>query len=529
MSTAEHDINETSSSQPQSINGNWLLKACIFATGLAGIVAEYVMSTLASYLLGNSVVQWTLTISIMLFAMGVGSRLSKYIRSALLDVFITLELMLSVLCAVSAITTYFLSIYVSMLGLIIYPISFSIGLLIGLEIPIATRLNQFFEDLRINISSVMEKDYYGALFGGLTFAFIALPYLGLTYTPILLGLVNFAVAAALFYRHRDALKYRKSLTAGFVVVPLLLVTLMITAQPIVLYGEQQKYVDRVIYQAQTPYQRIVLTQWKDNFWLYLNGNEQFSSYDEERYHEPLVHPAMSASVSRERVLVLGGGDGMAVREILKYPEVALVRLVDLDPAVTELGLNHPLFKQLNEGALKDTRVDILNTDAYAFLKEDPELYDVIIIDLPDPKTIELARLYSREFYQLAQRHLSKGGVMVTQAGSPFFSREAFLCILKTMEASGLTTQPYHNHIPTLGEWGWVLGVNAKANSPDALKKRLGDLQFENLETRFLNNDAMISMLHFGKNEMAGFEDIKINQELELALFHYYKAGDWEIY
>lgn len=511
------------------VSGNYLLKACIFATGLAGIVAEYVMSTLASYLLGNAVLQWTLTISIMLFAMGVGSRLSQYMREHLLDAFVTVELLLSVLCALSATATYFLSAYIQMVSPLVYLLSFLIGLLIGLEIPLATRLNDYFEDLRINISSVMEKDYYGALLGGLTFAFIALPYLGLTYTPILLGMVNFAVAAALFIRHRGVLTYRRSLTAGFIAVPVFLTLLLLTAKPIVLYGEQQKYVDRVIYQEQSPYQRIVITEWKQHHWLYLNGNEQFSSYDEERYHEPLVHPAMQLSVARGEVLVLGGGDGLAAREILKYPEVQQITLVDLDPAMTSLGQQHPIFLKLNQGSLNDPKVNLINRDAYTFLQETGEIYDVIIIDLPDPKTIELARLYTREFYQLASRHLSLGGTLVTQATSPFFSRQAFLSILKSVQAAGLPAIAYHNHIPTLGEWGWVLGMKGERFDAEAIKTRLEALPFDTIPTRFLNNDAMISMLHFGKGELAGLEDIKVNQELELALYHYYKAGAWEIW
>ena len=508
------------------VSGNYLLKACIFATGLAGIVAEYVMSTLASYLLGNAVLQWTLTISIMLFAMGVGSRLSQYMREHLLDAFVTVELLLSVLCALSATATYFLSAYIQMVSPLVYLLSFLIGLLIGLEIPLATRLNDYFEDLRINISSVMEKDYYGALLGGLTFAFIALPYLGLTYTPILLGMVNFAVAAALFIRHRGVLTYRRSLTAGFIAVPVFLTLLLLTAKPIVLYGEQQKYVDRVIYQEQSPYQRIVITEWKQHHWLYLNGNEQFSSYDEERYHEPLVHPAMQLSVARGEVLVLGGGDGLAAREILKYPEVKQITLVDLDPAMTSLGQQHPIFLKLNQGSLNDPKVNLINRDAYTFLQE---TYDVIIIDLPDPKTIELARLYTREFYQLASRHLSLGGTLVTQATSPFFSRQAFLSILKSVQAAGLPAIAYHNHIPTLGEWGWVLGMKGERFDAEAIKTRLEALPFDTIPTRFLNNDAMISMLHFGKGELAKLEEVKVNQELELALYHYYKAGAWEIW
>ena len=215
-----------------------VLKACIFATGLAGIVAEYVMATLASYLLGDAVLQWTLTVSLMLFAMGVGSRLSRFIRRDVLDAFVTVELLLSMVCAASATLAYGLSAWTASLAPIIYGISFAIGLLIGIEIPLATRLNQVFDELRVNISSVLEYDYYGALLGGVLFAFVALPFLGLTYTPIALGAINLVVAGVLFTRHYHRFTWRRGLKGAFAGVSLFLTALVWLADPIVLFGEQ---------------------------------------------------------------------------------------------------------------------------------------------------------------------------------------------------------------------------------------------------------------------------------------------------
>ena len=508
---------------------SWTLKACIFATGLSGIVAEYAMSTLASYLLGDAVLQWTLTVSLMLFAMGVGSRLSRYLQRDLLEAFVATELVLSLLCGASAVGVYLAAGYVENVAPVVYLVSFAVGALIGLELPLVARLNERHEVFRVNISAVMEKDYYGALLGGLLFAFVLLPKLGLTYTPILLGGVNLAVAAVLFWQNRLLLRHRAAFGVAFLAVPAGLVALAVAAQPIVLHGEQRKYKDVIVYSEQTPYQRIVLTRWKGDHWLYLNGNEQFSSYDEELYHEPLVHPALAVSAATRRVLVLGGGDGLAVREILKYPGVESVTVVDLDPAVTRLARTHPVFLELNRGALDDPRVRVVNQDAYAFLRDDATLFDVILVDLPDPKTVELARLYSREFYALATRHLSRGGVLATQATSPFFARQAFLSILKTVRAAGLTAVAYRNHVPTLGEWGWVLGVNAPQWTPETLKQRLLAADYSQVETRFLNRDAVVSMLHFGKGVFDGLEDIAVNDGLDLALYQYYKQGAWDFY
>jgi spermidine synthase len=507
-----------------------VLKVCIFTTGLAGIVAEYVMATLASYLLGDAVLQWTLTVSLMLFAMGVGSRLSRLIRGSILDAFVAVELLLSVVCATSATLAYFLSAWTTSMAPIIYGISFAIGLLIGIEIPLATRLNQRFDELRVNISSVLEYDYYGALLGGVLFAFVGLPLLGLTYTPIALGALNLLVAAVLFARHHQVFAWRRVLNVSFAGTSLFLIALVWLAEPIVLFGEQHKYRDQVVYQDQTRYQRIVMTRFRDHHWLYLDGHEQFSSYDEERYHEPLVHPAMLASAARRHILVLGGGDGLALREVLRHPEVEDVTLVDVDPAMTTLGRTHEILVALNGDAFADPRVTVENRDAYTYLRDaDSRYWDVILIDLPDPRTIDLARLYSLEFYRLAHRHLSPGGVVVTQATSPFFTRRAFLSVGASMAAAGFATTRYHNHVPTMGEWGWVLGMRGPDNTAardDWLTERVAALSFETLDTRFLNRDAMLSMLHFGK----GFDDeVEVSNEINLAIFYYYRDGDWDLY
>ncbi len=498
------------------------------------------MATLASYLLGDAILHWTLVISLMLFAMGLGSRLSRLIRGPLLDAFVGVELALSVLVAASAPLVYLLSAYSEGIGLIIYLLAFAVGLLIGIELPLVTRLNQSFEELRINIGSVMEKDYYGALIGGLFFALVGLPYLGLTYTPLVLGAVNFAVAAYLALRYRGVLQRRRPLAVGGLAVAASLVAVGVLAEPIVRYGEQQKYRDRVIYQEQSRFQRIVMTRWKDDVWLYLDGHQQFSSVDEERYHEPLVHPAMKLAAAHRNILVIGGGDGLAIREILQHPGVETVTLVELDPAVTRLATTRPELRRINRDSLADPRVETVHRDGYGYLLGSDELFDVMVIDLPDPRTISLARLYSRPFYELAARHLTPGGVLVTQATSPFFSRRAFLSILKSVRAAGLAAVPYHTHVPTLGEWGWVLAQRGPSTAPELstepqpstdvdLRTRLMALDFDDLQTRFLNTDAMVAMLHFGKGVLDDIETIDVSEESSLAVFTYYRDSDWDLY
>ncbi len=508
-----------------------LLKACIFATGMSGIVAEYAISTLAGYLLGNEVVQFALVVSTMLFAMGLGSRLSRRITGNLLDAFIGLELALALVCGVSAVTVYALAFSLTTVGFVIYAFAFAIGLLIGLEIPLVTRINERYEDLRVNVSSVMEHDYYGALLGGLVFAFVALPYLGLTYTPIALGAVDAGVAAILFFRYRRSFRFRRLLSVAVVLTPLALAALAVSAEPIRRYGEQARYRDPVVFEQQSRYQKIVMTGWRGDHWLYLDGNLQFSTVDEVRYHEPLVHPALTLAPSQRRVLLLGAGDGLAAREVLKHPDVESVTLVDLDPAVTELARTHPVLVAQNRDSLRDPRVTVISADAYSYLDRTDALFDVIIADFPDPKSVSLARLYSLEFYRLAARHLGPGGVFVTQATSPFFSQRAFLSILKTVRASGFTAVPYRNHVPTLGEWGFVLGVKpppGRTVGAQALKGRLERETFAGLETIFLNRDAMKHTLNFGKDELAPYGSVRVSSERNHAVAGYYRSGRWDL-
>jgi len=466
----------------------------------------------------------------MLFSMGLGSRISKYIEGNLLQKFILIEFLLSLMTAFSSLLAYSAAAYTIYTGVLIYSLSILIGILIGLEIPLVIRLNEEFEVLKINVSSILEKDYYGSLLGGLFFAFVGLPYLGLTYTPFILGFINFSVALVLLgilWPHLfKKVKVRMAGAGGL--VSTLLIAGLILAQPIIMHGEQNRYKDKIIYEEQSRYQKIVLTQWKNDYWLYINGNQQLSSLDEAMYHEPLVHPAMQLARPQE-VLILGGGDGCAVREVLKYEQVQKITVVDLDPAMTRLGQEHPVMLNINQGALNHDKVSIINQDGYLFLEKDSNFYDLIIIDLPDPKTVELGRLYSYEFYQLLRRRLRAKGVVVTQAGSPYYATKAFLCIEKTMSAAGFETLPLHNQVLTLGEWGWVIGT--KDNSIADLKTYLQSFHYDDVETQWLNHEAMQMITSFGKN-IYGVEldeKIEVNRVHDPVLYRYYLKGNWDLY
>lgn len=501
-----------------------LLKICLFATGCSGIVAEFTLSTLASYLLGNTTLQWTLTMSLMLFAMGLGSRWSQLLPDRLLDRFIAIEFWLSGLCATCAAAAYFGSALIDSPGVVIYGYAFAIGVLIGMEIPLVARLNAAYEELQTNIASVMEKDYFGALLGGLLFAFFALPHLGLTYTPLALGVINFAVASVLLWRYRSLIDRPLPLMGAFWSLVLGLVLLGVFMRPIVMFGEQSQYRDRVVFEKQTTYQRIVITEWRGYHWLYLNNHVQFSTYDEARYHESLVHPAMQLARARDHVLILGGGDGLAVREVMKYADVKRVTLVDLDAEVVALSRTYPALKTANQGALDDPRLHVVIGDAGTFLAKSANLYDVILIDLPDPKGPDLARLYSHEFYSQCLAHLTADGVVVTQASSPLHAKKAFLCVNKTMQSAGFAVVPYHTYLPTMSDWGWVLGVRQKLG--DDLEQQMHKLSFEGVETTYLNAEAMTGMLSFWKGMFEELDQIEVSTELDPKVDQYYRESEW---
>ncbi len=523
---------------------SFLLKFCVFTTGITGIISEYVFSTLASYFIGNPIIQWTVVISLMLFAMGLGSRLSKFITEKLLDVFIIAEFFISILCAISAVLVYFSSIYITNIALTIYPLSFIVGILIGVEIPLVTRMNDYYEELRSNIASILEKDYLGALVGGIFFAFVAIPYLGLTYTPLVFGIVNFIVVSVLLVRYFKTISMKKVVSLLFFFVFSSLTILSIFIKPIIIYSEQSKYKDKIIYSKQTIYQKIVMTRWRDHYWLFINGNEQFSSFDEERYHEPLVHPPMSILKERQNILILGGGDGLALREVLKYNGVISVTVVDIDPEMTSIAKEHPVLVDLNKNSMNDRIVQIINKDAFKYLEENDSIYNLIIIDLPDPNSIELSLLYTKEFYLLAKKRLSKQGVIVTQASSPIYTEKAFLCIIKTMRSAGFAVLPYHNQIPTMGHWGWALGAKNTFLSEKMLYEISQDLEIQcGSCTRFINKDTIRSMTNFWKGlnfdqdnrnmlVMKGhinYNELKINTTLHPILYKYYQEGLWDIY
>lgn len=501
-----------------------ILMSSLFATGIAGIVSEYVLATLATYFLGNSVFQWTIILSIMLFSMGLGSRLSKLVNNYVIEYFIGAELLLSFLTSMCALLVYSLMGVTDYIEIFIYILAVLVGLLIGLEIPLVTRINGRYHDLKANISSVMEKDYYGSLIGGLFFAFIGLPYLGLTYTPFVLGMVNLIVASLLFFKFSRRLNktLKKVLLSAIIGLFMVIAFGIYYAKPIILFGEQSRYSDKVVYSQQTKYQKITLTASYNHHILYLNNSMQLNTMDEWLYHEPLVHAPMLLNSSKKNILILGGGDGCGIREVLKYPEVESIKIIDLDPDMTNFGANNPVFKELNNNSYHNKKVTVLNQDAFIALENDSQYYDLIIIDFPDPRSIELSRLYTKEMYSFCRKRLKMDGIIITQATSPYFQAKAFYCINKTMQSAGFNTLPIHNHVQSFGEWGWIIG--SKIYSNDQMKSTLSSIKELPINnTKWLTTDALDMMTKFGK-PVGDTTNLEINSIHNPVLFKYYLKG-----
>jgi spermidine synthase len=298
--------------------------------------------------------------------------------------------------------------------------------------------------------------------------------------------MNVAVALWAIRLFGDTLKDARYLKSQGVLALALLIGGMAGADRLTSIAEEGIYADRIIHAESTPYQRIVITRWRDDIRLFLNGNLQFSSRDEYRYHEALVHPAMAAHGAPRRVLVLGGGDGLAVREVLKYPGVEHVTLVELDPHMTRLFAQDARLVALNAGALGSPKLRIVNADAYTWLETNAEYFDVIVVDFPDPTNFSLGKLYSTSFYQRADEHLAAGGFMVVQTTSPLIARKSFWTVATTLEAVGLRTTPYHAHVPSFGEWGFIIAGRRPWSTPAVLPAGL----------RFLTVEGLPALLQF---------------------------------
>ena len=502
------------------MNRTPLLFLNVFIIATCGLIYELVAGTLSSYVLGDSVTQFSLIIGIYLFAMGVGSWLSGFIEKNIAEKFVDVELAVAVLGGFSAPLLFFSFANLSYFGVVLYGTVFLIGTLVGLEIPLLMRILKDELDFKDLVSRVLSLDYIGALAASLLFPLFLVPKLGLVRTSLLFGMLNAAVGIWATWLLEPLIKKNVNVlrVKGFIIIVLLLIA-FINADKLTSLAEDALFSDDIIYAKSSNYQRIVVTKGKTGYSLFLNGNLQFNSFDEYRYHEALVHPAFAAyGANPKRVLVLGGGDGLALREILKYPSVEFVQLVDLDPLMTNLSKSLPALAELNRHSFENPKVSVANADAFVWLNDtQTEPFDIVVVDFPDPNNFALGKLYTTRFYNLLKSKLKPDSAVVVQTTSPLIARKSYWCIIKTLEAAGFNVKPYQTTVPSFGVWGFAL---AKLQPFDAPTRPP-----ENVELKFLNNNSFASMFEFSTDTNLPDEEIQINRLDNQALVRYYEA-EW---
>lgn len=496
---------------------NPALIVSVFVVASCGLAYELIMAALASYLLGDSILQFSSIIGVYMFAMGIGAHLTRYIsdRDAL-SRFIDIEILVGIVGGVSALLLFVLfGFSAAPFRSVLYGLVLIIGIITGMELPLVMRVLNLREvEFKEVVSRVLTFDYLGALAVSLLFPLILAPKLGMARSALLFGILNTAVAlltARLF--KQELPRYQRLRMRGNIVL-LVLLLFFCYANHITNKAEQHYFGDPVVFSTASPYQRLVITKWHNDTRLFLNGNLQFSSVDEARYHEALVLPVMEQNPQASRILILGGGDGLAAREVLKYPQVSQITLVDLDASMTRVFRTSASLRELNQNSLNHPKLRIINADAAQWLQHNQEKFDVVIIDFPDPSNFSLGKLYSVPMYRMVARHLNPHGNLVVQSTSPYFAPNAFWCIVNTLEAAGLKTLPFHVYVPSFGEWGYVMAnQTGEFLIPDHYR----------VPTRYLDAETTREMFVFPKDmQRRAVEPNHLNTQ---KLVEYFEA-DW---
>lgn len=491
-------------------DGRFLL-VTVLLISICSIIYELIISSISSYLQGDSVLQFSVTIGLYMSAMGVGSYISKYLKEKLFNKFIFIEMSIGILGGFSSLILFLVNIYTNIYILIMYILIILIGIFVGLEIPILTRIiEENKSDVRKNLANIFTFDYMGGLIGSIVFPILLFPKLGFITTAFLVGTINIIVALCIVLKYKEFIVSYKLVKLVSIIILIIILLFLCTGNLITNRIEKGLYRDDVILSKQTPYQKIVITKHKDDLRLFLDGNLQFSSNDEYRYHEALVHIPMMYAEKHNRVLILGGGDGLAVREVLKYDDVKEIVLVDIDKEMTDLCTNDKQIAKLNNDSLKNEKLTIINEDGYMYVQENQEKFDVIIVDFPDPNNESLNKLYTNVFYNYVKANLAENGVMVCQSTSPYYAKKSFWCVNKTIKTQFDTVIPYHLQVPSFGDWGFNLAFNGNNQMKDL-----------SVETKFLNSKNIDSMFTFGNDEIIALDKIEENSMFKPTLITYY--------
>lgn len=517
----ERTLEESAEENPLKRKQTAVMMFSVLVVALCGIVYELIIASVSSYLLGNSVYQFSMTIGFFMFAMGIGSYISKWFHRDLVSSFITIEIAVAMIGGFCSSLLFLMFPYQAFYRPVMFTLIIAIGTLVGLEIPLLARILSRSTAWKESIANVLSLDYLGALVGSVAFPLVMLPSLGLFQSSFAIGLLNIGVAIiSIFVFGKSLSKYYLCLYSSLLVLACLIGG-MVASEHLTRFAESQMYADKVVFLKQTPYQRIVVTENSANreIRLYLDKHIQFASIDEYRYHEALVHPLMSIDGSRANVLILGGGDGMAVREVLKYPDVKRITMVDIDPAITDFCSTFAPIVRLNKGALESEKLKVINQDAFSYLLDYAgrsgagfERFDRVIIDLPDPHNEVLDKLYSKEFYEIVRSCMTPEGHMVCQCSSPFFANQVFWCINRTMEAASFGVTPFRIPMVSFGIWGF--------NLCSADGTPVTSVEIDPSNCRYLTSQIFADSQRFGK-DIARIENVPVNRTFEPKLYSLY--------
>ncbi len=542
------------------------LAVATLLVGASGLLHEYVLSVLGNSLLGSRLEELFIIMAMMMFAMGVGSLAQQHLQNALVDAFLWLQLGLALVGGSAAMVVSVSYVHSESYAVVLYGLAMLIGILVGVQVPLLLRLNQgYVSELRHNLGLLFSLDYAGALAGALLFVFVLLTTVSLQRIGFSLGLASVAVVVLglVVFRERVARPRALTYAAGFVALLLGLGVQHADRWAVAL--EQTYFQHPIVFRETSQYQHIVLTRRDDRLRLYLNRHLQFDSRDEVIYHELLVHPAMSLSAARRRVLILGGGDGLALREVLKYAEVEEATVIDIDPAVVRMAATEPHLVRQNRRAFADPRVrlappgmsgargarvtvalanqrrlgyrdrqlhpvaevEAVALDADTFLQQTSGSYDVAILDFTDPREVETAKLFSREFYLALRERLAPGATVAVQSSSPFFAPELFLCVGATLRAAGFAVAPYQHNVPSFNAWGFHLATTGEGTDAELLGRLRAPPPLA-VETTFLTPEVIAATTYFGKNWLAVATPIEVSTKMNPVILRYAVAG-WRNY
>lgn len=466
-----------------------ILLFCVAACAACGLIYELVLLTLSVSLIGGGITQTSLIVAGYIAALGAGALIAKPLTRRAAVSFVGVEILLGVFGGLTGAGLYVTFAFAFPLAQTALGVATVVlGMLVGAEVPLLMTL---LHDERSSDASGAGKllanlnaaDYSGAVLGGLSWPFLLLPWAGMVRGSAFTGLINLLAAAVvclLLFRGQWKRRVRAVAALALVLAALVVSLVLVRSADIETTSRQRLYADPIIEHTTSPYQEIVITRRGEDMRLYLDGDLQFSSRDEHRYTEALVFPAVAHNP--QRVLVLGGGDGLAVRDLLKVPSMSEIVLVDLDEAVVEFAQS--TLADLNERAFDDPRVSRIGADAMTWLREQKSAtFDAVIVDLPDPDTPALGRLYSQEFYALVGNVAAPDALMSVQSGSPYSTPTAYWRTISSIRAAGWQVTPYHVFVPSFGDWGFALAQRGSTAPQLALPRGLA-------APRFLTDDVL---------------------------------------